>query len=260
MRDEIQDLAEKFCADFGLVPVRIEFAEGFSKNDLNLFNFLLKPKTVQSASEQHLEMTLENMAAKGRHDAMKDYLWRELVANPKTKSLVAQIEIDSVKVLRAAIEICERKRPVGLANQKELERAQEVAARISKFHAEGKAIHEFKNLLELATRNAGKMPLIYASSGDIVYYVHEAIHYILLENRIFTDYNPFDEGMCSFLHMRFQGKLRTFRMYYPPLGRGDYLTWSKFFFEVFANTPNGKIGPLLKRNLKNYLFAFRKRF
>ena len=101
------------------------------------------------------------------------------------------------------------------------------------------------------------MPLIEAKSSDLVHYEHEAIHYVLRRNGLWVaGYQKFNEGLCSFLHMRFRGKLATFGMYYPPAGRSDYRYWSKFFFRVFAKVPNGNIGPLLRRNLKNYLIQF----
>jgi hypothetical protein len=257
MQDIIQELANKFCAEFRLAPTRIEFAIGFTRKTLNIYNFLLTPKDILSSTERRWEFELSKFAEKGRHDAMKDYLWRE-IAGTRMKGYVSQIEAKDVRILRAAIEICENKKPA-LAGE-ELKTAQEIAGRIRKFHAQGKAIKEFKGILALATAEVGKMPLLEAKLSDVEYYLHEAIHYILRANRLYTNSQPFNEGLCSFLHMRFRGKFRTFGMYHLPTGRSDYMRWAKFFLEKFAKTPNEAIGAEIRKNINSLLGEFKQRF
>jgi hypothetical protein len=268
MQDIIQQFANRFCAEFGLAPVRIEFAVGFTKQSLRLYNFLLKPKSVFVSTEQRWDAKLTELAKQGEHDAMKDYLWSE-AANSKLKSYASEIEARDIAILRAAVYLCKNKevgeRILAKLDKDGVKTAEETADRIRKFHAEGKAIKEIEDLLDLATKERGKMPLVVFSSGDLEKYIHEAIHYILQRNydnrghRLFIplrSYQPFNEGFCSFLHIRFRGKFKTYGMYYPPFGNANYLRWSRYFFAKFAGLPNKEVMRRLRTNLSGYAWDF----
>ncbi len=255
MKDKIQALANQFCAEFGFAAVKIPFTSELSQADINIYNYLLSPAIIQSPEEKHILDKLNRLLAEGKHAAGIAYAWK--VAG----SLLGhtyKITESSAKLLRQAIEICERKEPKELS-RKELEATKEIAAKIGKFHASGRAAKVFKDLVELVTKNVGKMPLINAKPSNIEEYVHEAIHFVLAHNELMADDDRFNEGLCSFLHLRFRGDI-AMNMYRPPSMCANYLNWVPFFRNKFKNIQNQEIGPLLKANLSKYLREFRRRF
>jgi hypothetical protein len=262
MKDRLQAEANKFCGEFGLAPVRIQFTEAFSHADIKLYNFLLSPrgglKNLPSANRllAQLEM-LPKESAEAKAAAKKDFLWKELLENPHITGAVGIIEERDVRILKTALEICKKGIKPKILNE-ELEAAKAVANRIQEFHAKGKAIKEIGQLINLAYKEKGKLPLFETAHSDFDVFFHEAIHYVLYENGIRTGYNPFDEGVCTFLHTKLR-RQAYWSMYFFG-GRRDYLAWAKFFGENFAKIPNHEIGSLLKRNLRIYLQEFRKRF
>jgi hypothetical protein len=265
MKDSLQRFAHEFCLKFGFSEVEVAFAEEFTKEDVKLYNFLMAPPNIseqvfQSPAGKLLALRmafLPKEAEEARIEAKKDFLWRKLLSNPKQRGYTAMIELESARVLKAAVDICERRNPQPL-HPDEHERALIIARKISQYHLEGRAIQMFRDLAEKVNRNipfnnVPKMPLFELDKNDLLAYEHEVIHYILYMNRCFTDSNPFDEGLTTFLHIRKSGAAATRGMYNPIFGgRGDYNQWSQFFFKIFANVQDGQIG----RNLMSEASGF----
>jgi hypothetical protein len=203
-------------------------------------------------------------------EAKKDILWRKYIYNPHAKEFVAEIEKENIRILEVAIKVCESKSASSSNAQSishsfglslpEAEKALEVIKRISIFHAEGKAINEFHDLLRICKENPGAMPLAEPFEEQ---YVHEAIHVILTKNGIYA-YGPlnpglsraFDEGLCAYLHIRLRGKLRTFGQYF----RHEYQMYIPFFKNLLDTVSHQNVGGYVKlhfgqimRNLHNFL-------
>ena len=158
MQDKIQLFANRFCAAFGLAPTTIVFAVAFDRRTMNIYNFLLTPKSILSSTEQRWNEKMEELAKQGRHDLVKDYLEREIAESTALKSFVSEIEAKDIAVLRAAIDICNGNRTTVKLDPESAKNARDVAERIRRFHAKGKAIQLFKDLLDTARNERGKCP------------------------------------------------------------------------------------------------------
>ncbi len=278
MKDKLQKIANRICAQFGLGRVELQFVEAFSKEDIKVYNFLLAPtKNFESILEKSpgaegLRRELALIPAIMKEElakSKKDILWKEFVTNPTYKDLVFKIEEEDVRILEAAIGICasQWKNVTGIGqklklSQDEMAIAEGVANKMKEFHAEGLVIEEFENIARLAKKHIGKMPLYEASGTDFEMYIHEVIHYVLYENGVYTRINPFDEGLCTFVHRRFRRFMSWWRGIYPK--GDDYIYWENFFRVLFDKAPghpmvpNREIGPLLRRDIKLYLSRFRE--
>ncbi len=262
MQDILQQFANGFCAEFGLVPVQIKFTLEFSMEDIRLYSMLLCPQK-QSPDVKPLiknEKKLVKLIEEERYDAAKDLLWKKIVTNQKLGAFVSHFELEDMRAFRAAIDIVEGRAPAVALNKEQLDYANDIANRMRKLHS-SRVIPEIRNLYVRAYNAAvkGEMPLLSTDKKDTEKYIHEAIHYILFENKIYTSHNPFDEGLCTFLHIKSRGEGMIGEMYGIFSGSHHYMGWAKYFFEKFAKTPPGQIGHLLRANLAAYLQEFQQK-
>jgi len=252
VQDNLQNLANNFCKRFGLVEFKIPFTTAFSQADIVIYNHLFQPSSVESdvAKKYAIEhiRNFNRLMRYGTYEAAKGHLWE--VAN-RTPAFTAEITRGSVVLLRAAIEIREHGRTTQKLKKEELEAANEVARRIKQFHKG--AMQLFKDLLDLITKNAGKMPLI----DDPRYtetYIHEFIHYILNHNNIVGSCR-FNEGLCTYMHIRFRGNsaMASYRSF-----SANYLKWVPFFRAEIGRFSDGQIGNVLRSNVRKLSAQFGK--
>jgi len=266
MQDVMQEFANKFCAEFGLAIVPIRFALEFSMDDLRMYSMLTCPQKNAPEVKPLIknEKKMIGLLKEGRTEEAKDILWKKVVTNPNLGSFISRFYLKDLEAFRAAIDICEGRKPI-VSNKEQLEYAEEIANRIRKFHLQGKVLPEFRNLYIKAYYAAkeGKMPLVSFNKKDVEAYIHETIHYILFENKLYSGHNPFDEGLCTFLHIRSRGSGVTGAMYGFFSGSHHYMNWAKFFFKKFAGMgPNPLIGRYLRlrSNFENLLQEFKREY
>jgi len=240
MEENLQLLANQFCNYYYLKSVKILFTTEFTTAELNLFAFLLAP-------EDKRTKTVLKIIEKAEMDARKDILWKELILNPRIRNFIPQFIDKEVELLGEAIKVCENK-PIHSSGER-LKEINEIAERIKKFHVEGKAIYEFRDLYrKIKKQPSGVMPLLVKDRGDLEKYIHEAIHFVLQGNGFHTENNPFWEGICTYMHKRWRGEVKTFSMYHGLGAPRHYNKWAKFFFEKFKNASPRIVGKLLRTN------------
>ena len=266
MRDKLQELMDAFCKTYNLNRVKIPFIT-VPEKFVKLYNFLFSPRIsflsiiTESKRRRALETELSEFKRLGEEalaEAKRRILWKEYI-NDKKSVGAAEFEKEDLKILEAAIKICDKKvlldrnlisRRFKLSPE-ESDKAIEVAQRIGQFHAEGEAIYEFKELRDLFYKFHGKLPLI-KGDKDFEKYVHEAIHFVLSHNSIQTPLNEFDEGLCTYLHKRFRGWWHTWLMY-----RGNiYLEYARYFEHRLERIPDPSIGPFLRERYQQMLKKF----
>ena len=255
MKDRLQAVADRICDSFGLNRAKLNFAEGFNQEDIKIYNFLLAPShsfkwvLEHSPTARRTLNRLRLLLTIGQQklaEAKKDILWKEHVTGSSV-DFVFKIELEDVKILEAAVKICNGKTPPNLPEE-DLAIAKCVAEKMKEFHAQGAVINEFNNLIDKVKNQRGKMPLIEFSEKDFETYVHEVIHWVLYENGLFTRKYEFDEGLCTFVHVRFLGARGRAEYNDNPA----YLKYAKFFDETFRGISNNQIGSMLKKNLETY--------
>ena len=69
------------------------------------------------------------------------------------------------------------------------------------------------------------------------------------EQIIGKNFEPFTEGLCTYLHRKFR-PVHTFISLMYLFGRPEYTKWAKYFKTRFATVKKSEIGHLLKRDLK----------
>lgn len=264
--DRLQETAYNFAREFGLNPVVIEFTEAFDATDIKVFDFLARPDKKlgdlpgAKALFRQLEM-LPAEAEQARAAAKHDFLWKEYPKKEKAGAIRA-IEEENVRILQNAIEICGGRKPI-FKTEQEREEAQAAADKIKEFHHLEKYVtKEIMELIELLTKEQGKMPVFEIGPRDFPIFVHEVVHNVLIANSIYVptsviDKWPFrfNEGLTSYLHMRFDRSIWMQLSFYS-MGNPGYMKWSKFFATEFARVLSRQIGPLLKRNLRTYYANF----